>query len=126
MTVPFGDPLRQYNAMQPEIDAAASNFFRSGSYMLGLHVQAFEREWARAVGGAHGVGVGNGTDALLLALRAAGVGPGDEVITVPNAAGYTAFALRIIGACPVYADVDPQRWTLDPADVVHRITPRTK
>ncbi len=112
--------------MQPEIDAAASNFFRSGSYMLGLHVQAFEREWARAVGGAHGVGVGNGTDALLLALRAAGVGPGDEVITVPNAAGYTAFALRIIGACPVYADVDPQRWTLDPADVVRRITPRTK
>ncbi len=126
MLVPFGDPLRQYNAIQSEIDAAASNFFHSGSYMLGPQVHAFEREWAAAIGGAHGVGVGNGTDALLLALRAAGIGLGDEVITPPNAAGYTAFALRTIGACPVYADVDPDRWTLDPVDVARRITPRTK
>lgn len=126
MSVPFGDLRRQYASLQPELDAAALDVLRSGSYMLGRHVQAFEAAWAAAAGGAHGIGVANGTDALHLALRAAGVEAGDEVITVPNAAGYTAFALHLIGAQPVYADVDPQRWTLDPASVARCITPRTR
>lgn len=126
MPIPFGDLARQYAALQAELEAAALRVLRSGWYILGPEVRAFEEEWASAVGVQYAVGVANGTDALQLALRAAGVGAGDEVITAPNAAGYTAFALRLIGAQPVYADVDPERWTLDPADVAHKITPRTK
>ena len=80
-------------------------------------MRAFEAEWAAFSGAAHSLGVASGTDALQLALRAVGVAAGDEVITVPNAAGYTGFAVRLIGARPVYADVDEQTWTMDPASV---------
>ncbi len=124
--IPFGDLARQYAAIQPELDAAALGVLQSGWYILGPRVREFEAAWAAACGVAHGVGVATGTDALLLALRAAGIVAGDEVITAPNAAGYTAFALRQIGARPVYADIDPDRWTLDPAAVARAVTPRTK
>ena len=126
MNIPFGDLARQYKTLQTELDTVALDVLRSGYYVLGPQVRAFELEWAAAIGAGYSIGVGNGTDALVLALRAAGVSAGDEVITAPNAAGYTAFALREIGACPVYADVDPERWTLDPVDVARRITSRTK
>ncbi len=87
---------------------------------------AFEEEWAAFCGAPHCIGVANGSDALHIALRAVGVEAGDEVITVPNAAGYTAFAVRLIGARPVYADVDPATWTMDPRTVEALITPRTR
>src|SRR5215217_6252657 len=85
---------------------AADRVFRSGRYVLGTEVESFEREFARYCGTAHAVGVGNGTDALELALRAVGVSAGDRVVTAANAGYYASAALRAIGAAPVYADVD--------------------
>ncbi len=126
MHIPFGDLGRQFAAHQAELEAAALRVLRSGWYVLGPEVRAFEAEWAEFCGVAHCAGVASGTDALHLALRAVGVQAGDEVITVPNAAGYTAFALRLIGARPVYADVDEQTWTMDPASAACLITKRTR
>ena len=125
MDVPFGDLARQTAALQPALDEAALRVVRSGWYILGDECRRFEAAWGDAVG-SQAVGVANGTDALHLALRAAGITAGDEVITAPNAAGYTAIALQLIGARAVYADVDAVRWTLDPQSVARCITPRTK
>jgi len=126
MRIPFGDLGRQFTAHQPELEVAALRVLRSGWYVLGAEVKAFEAEWAAFCGVSHAIGVANGTDALQLGLRAVGVGADDEVITVPNAAGYTAFACRLIGARPVYADVDPDTWTIDHASVESLITERTR
>jgi dTDP-3-amino-3,4,6-trideoxy-alpha-D-glucose transaminase len=98
----------------------------SGWYVLGPEVAAFEAEFAAACGAAHAVGVGNGTDALALVLRALGIGPGDEVITTPLSAAYTALAVMMAGARPVFADVDPNRLTIDPAAIEQAIGPRTR
>ncbi|GAC1535165.1 MAG: DegT/DnrJ/EryC1/StrS family aminotransferase [Herpetosiphon sp.] len=126
MRVPFGDLSRQTMALQAEIEAAVLEVVRSGWYVLGPQVRQFEHAWAAATGTAHAVALGNGTDALHLALRAAGIEAGDEVITAPNAGGYTSFALRLIGARPIFADIEAERPTIDPADVERRIGPRTK
>jgi dTDP-3-amino-3,4,6-trideoxy-alpha-D-glucose transaminase len=96
-----------------------------GWFVLGPEVEAFEHEFAAASGAAHSVGVGNGTDAIALILRALGVGPGDEVITTPLSAAYTAMAIVMAGARPVFADIDPARLTLDPAAAEAAITSRT-
>jgi dTDP-4-amino-4,6-dideoxygalactose transaminase len=98
----------------------------SGWYILGPEVAAFESEFAAASGAAHAIGVGNGTDAIALVLRALGIGAGDEVITTPLSAAYTALAIMMVGARPVFADIDPQRITLDPACVERAITARTR
>lgn len=97
-----------------------------GWYVLGPELEAFEREFAAATGAAHAVGVGTGTDALAIALRALGIGPGDEVITAPLSAAYTALAIMMVGARPVFADIDPERLTLDPAATAAAVTPRTR
>jgi dTDP-4-amino-4,6-dideoxygalactose transaminase len=97
-----------------------------GWFVLGPELEAFEREFADACGAAHAVGVGTGTDALALALRAAGIGPGDEVITPPLSAAYTALAIMMVGARPVFADIDPDRLTLDPRATEAAVTPRTR
>ncbi len=94
-------------------------------FVLGPEVEAFEREFALACGAAHAVGVGSGTDALALILRALGIGAGDEVITTPLSAAYTAIAIVMAGARPVFADIDPERMTLDPAAAERAITDRT-
>ena len=94
--------------------------------MLGPEVEAFEAEFAAASGAAHAVGVGNGTDALALILRALGIGPGDEVITTPLSAAYTALAVLMAGARPVFADIDPERLTLDADAIAAAVTPRTR
>ena len=94
-------------------------------FVLGPEVEAFEREFAAASGGSHAVGVGNGTDALALILRALGIGAGDEVVTTPLSAAYTAIAIAMTGARPVFADIDPDRLTLDPAAAERAITSRT-
>ena len=126
MRVPFGDLGPQFATQQEALEAAALRVLRSGSYVLGREVQAFETEWARFCEAEHCVGVASGTDALHIALRAVGVGAGDEVITVPNAAGYTAFATRLVGARPVYVDVDEHTWTMDAGAVERAITERTR
>ena len=94
-------------------------------FVLGPEVDAFEDEFAAASGAPHAVGVGNGTDALTLILRALGIGAGDEVITTPLSAAYTAIAIVMAGATPVFADIDPERMTLDPSSVAGAMTSRT-
>ena len=97
-----------------------------GWFVLGPEVEAFESEFAAASGAAHAVGVGTGTDAIALILRAIGIGPGDEVITTPLSAAYTALAVMMTGARPVFADIDPSRLTIDPEQVARAIGPRTR
>jgi dTDP-4-amino-4,6-dideoxygalactose transaminase len=124
--IPFGDLQRTYRRLAPEIDAAVAEVMASGWFILGRQVEAFETELATAFGTRHAVGVGNGTDAIALALRAVGVGPGDEVVTSPHSAAFTALAISQIGAVPVFADIDPRRYTLDPDRLEAAITPRTR
>jgi dTDP-4-amino-4,6-dideoxygalactose transaminase len=124
--VPFGDSIRQYHALQHELDAAAARVLQSGWYILGPEVQAFEAEFARFCGAAHCVSVGNGTEALHLALRALGLQPGDEVVTVANAGVPGAIAIRQAGLTPRFADVDERTHNLAPASLEAGITPRTK
>lgn len=123
--IPLGDLRREYNSLRSEVDQAIERVLRRGWFILGEEGEAFEAEWAAYCGVDHAVGVGNGTDALHLALRAAGIGPGDEVIVPALTAVFTALAVSMTGATPVFADVDPERCTLDPAAFEAAITPRT-
>ncbi len=107
------------------VRAAIDRVIDRGWFVLGPEVAAFEEEFAAACGAEFAIGVGNGTDALALALRALGIGPGDEVITSPLSAAFSALAIMMAGAQPVFADIDPQRLTLDPAAAEAAITPRT-
>jgi dTDP-4-amino-4,6-dideoxygalactose transaminase len=109
----------------PGVDAAIRRVIDSGWYVLGPEVEAFERDFAAACGAGMSVGVGTGTDAIAIALRALGIGAGDEVITTPLSAAYTALACMMVGARPVFADLDPQRLTIDPAAIEAAITPKT-
>ncbi len=97
-----------------------------GWFVLGPEVEAFEQEFAAASGAAHAIGVGTGTDALALILRALGIGAGDEVITTPLSAAYSALAVMMAGARPVFADIDPARLTIDPARIEQAVGPRTR
>ena len=108
------------------VRAAIDRVLHSGWFILGPEVEAFEREFAAAAGAAHAVGVGTGTDAIALALRALGIGPGDEVITTPLSAAYTALAIVMAGAQPVFADIDASRLTIDPKAIEAAITTRTR
>ena len=107
------------------VDAAIRRVVDRGWFVLGPEVEAFERAFADASGAACSVGVGTGTDALVLILRALGIGRGDEVITTPVSAAYTALAVMAVGARPVFADIDPDRLTIDPAAVEPLIGPAT-
>jgi dTDP-4-amino-4,6-dideoxygalactose transaminase len=124
--VPFLDLRAQYRAIQPEVDAAIAGVFASGRFILGEQVAAFEREFALYCGAQHGIGVGSGTEAIHLALLACGVGPGDEVITVPNTAVATVAAIEQTGAQPVFVDVDWQTRNLDAGRLEAAITLRTR
>ena len=124
--IPFLDLRAQYLAIQPEIDAAIAAVFAAGRFILGEQVAAFEQEFAAYCGARHGVGVGSGTEAIHLALLACGIGPGDEVITVPNTAVATVAAIEQSGACPVFVDVDFAARTLDPHKLEAALTPRTR
>jgi dTDP-4-amino-4,6-dideoxygalactose transaminase len=108
-----------------DVDLAIRRVVARGWFVLGPEVEAFESEFAAACGAAFSVGVGTGTDALALTLRALGIGPGDEVITTPLSAAYTALAIMMAGARPVFADIDPDRLTLDPRAAEAAITPQT-
>jgi dTDP-3-amino-3,4,6-trideoxy-alpha-D-glucose transaminase len=107
------------------IDAAIARVLDRGWFILGPELQAFEAELAAASGTVEAVGVGTGTDALSLILRGLGIGPGDEVITTPLSAAYTALAIMATEARPVFADIDPVRLTIDPRAIESAITPRT-
>jgi dTDP-4-amino-4,6-dideoxygalactose transaminase len=107
------------------VDEAIRRVVDRGWFVLGPEVEAFERAFADASGAAHSVGVGTGTDALVLILKALGIGRGDEVITTPVSAAYTALAVMAVGARPVFADIDPERLTIDPAAVEPLVGPAT-
>ena len=109
----------------PAIREAIERVITRGWFILGPELEAFEAEFAAASGARFAVGVGTGTDAIALALRAAGVKPGDEVITAPLSAAFSALAVQMAGATPVFADIDADRLTLDPAATEAAITPRT-
>ena len=126
MKVPLADPVKQYHAMQAEVDAAIRDVMESGAFILGPHVEQLEREVAEYSGARHAVGVNSGTDALLLSLVALGIGPGDEVITSPFTFVATAEAIVLVGATPVFADIDPATFNLCPERVAAAITPRTR
>jgi dTDP-4-amino-4,6-dideoxygalactose transaminase len=111
------DPLAGYAAAKGEIDAAVARVLGSGTYILGAEVAAFEAEFAAWLGAPHVTSCANGTDALALALRALGIGPGDAVATVSHTAVATVAAIEMAGAAPVLLDVDPRRYTLDPAEL---------
>jgi dTDP-4-amino-4,6-dideoxygalactose transaminase len=108
------------------VRAAIERVLASGWFILGPEVAAFEAEFAAASGTSHAVGVANGTDAIALILRALGIQAGDEVITTPVSAAYTALAIMATGARPVFADVDPVRLTIDPAAIEAAVTSRTR
>jgi len=124
VTVPF-------NALKPgndaaDVRAAIDRVIASGWFVLGPEVEAFEREFAAASQVPHAVGVNTGTDAIALIFRGLGIGPGDEVITSPVSAAYSALAIMMAGARPVFADIDAERLTLDPRAAEAAITPRTR
>lgn len=124
--IPFLDLKAQYRQLKPEIDAAVGRVLDSAHFVLGPDVVSFEERFAAYCNVEHCAAVNSGTSALHLALCAAGVGPGDEVITVSMTFVATTAAILYCGAKPVFVDVDPLTWTLDPELIETAITPRTK
>lgn len=116
----------QYDELKAETDAAVLRVLSGGRFILGDEVSAFEEEFSRYLGVARGVGVASGTDALVLTMMALGVGPGDEVLTTPSTFIATADAIARCGAIPVFADIDPATFNLDPSSVEERLTKRTR
>ena len=126
MAVPFVDLKAQYLSIKSEVDAAIQGVLNSCQFTLGQEVAAFEEEFAAYSASKFGLGVNTGTSALHLSLLAAGIGPGDEVITVPFTFVATASAIHYTGAKPVFVDVDPETLTMDPEKIAAAITPKTK
>jgi dTDP-4-amino-4,6-dideoxygalactose transaminase len=124
--IPAEDLTRQYDEITGEIGAALARVLPSGKYTLGPELAAFEQEFARYCGTTSAIGVSSGTDALHLALAACGIGAGDEVITVPNTYIATVFAITYVGATPVFVDVQPDTYNLDPELLETAITDRTR
>jgi len=124
--VPFGDMKAHVAGMRAEIDAAVARVLDSGWFILGPEGDAFEAELAAAVGAADAVGVANGTEAIQLALEGLGLAPGDEVVTSPLTAAFTALGVLRAGARPVFADLDPATLNVSPEAVERAITPRTR
>jgi len=125
MKIPFGNLKRQYEQLRDRTDTATREVYESGWFILGQQVQGFEANFAQYCGAKYAVGVGSGTEALHLALIACGVQPGDEVITVSNTCVPTLSAVSFAGAVPVFVDIDEKTFTINPALIEERITPKT-
>lgn len=124
--IPILELKTQYAEIREEVERAVCQVLARTQYILGPEVAAFEEEFARWNGVEHGVGVASGTDALVLALRAFGIGQGDEVIVPPFTFMATAGAVSMVGATPVFCDIEPVTFNLDPARIEACITPRTR
>ncbi len=126
MAVPVANPKAQYLALKDEINAAVQEVFDSCQFILGPNVTKLEEEVASYCGAKYGIAVNSGTDAIVIALAACGVGPGDEVITTPYTFVATTEAIMIVGAKPVYVDIDPGTFNLNPGLIEQAITPKTR
>ena len=115
--IPYADPKAQYLSLKDSIDGAIADVLKGGSYVLGTEVTNFERQFSDYNGTSHAVGVGSGTEALHIALRAFGIGPGDEVITVAHTAVATAAAILLSGARPIFLDIEPEFLTIDSSEM---------
>jgi len=124
--VPFNDLKPKVAAHRASIDRAVARVLDRGWFILGPEVDAFEKELAAAMGAGEAVSVANGTDALILALEVKGIGPGDEVITSPMSAAFSALAISRLGATPIFGDIDPLTLNLDPKTIEPRITKKTR
>jgi len=122
----FVDLKAQYKRIKESVDARIHAVLEHGQYILGPEVTALEAELAGRTGSRHCISCASGTDALLIALMALGIGPGDEVITSPFTFIATVEMIALLGATPVFVDIDPQTWNLDPSKVASVITPRTR
>src|SRR5277367_5714183 len=112
--IPQADPRAGFLALRTRIDIAITQVIESGTYILGSEVNGFEQEFSAFVGVRHGIGVANGTDAIILALKGIGVGPNDYVVTVPHTAVASVAAIELAGAKPLLVDIDPSTYTMDP------------
>jgi dTDP-4-amino-4,6-dideoxygalactose transaminase len=126
MTVPFVDLRAQYQSIKPEVDAAIAEVLNKTAFVGGSFVKQFEDAFAGYCGVTQCVGVANGTDALFIALKALGIGPGDEVITVANSFVATSEAIKMAGAQVVFVDCNPKTYNIDVTQIEAKITPRTK
>ncbi|BAF70423.1 DegT/DnrJ/EryC1/StrS family aminotransferase [Nitratiruptor sp. SB155-2] len=126
MKIDFIDLKTQYRKYQNEIDQAVANVMASAQFIGGPEVSALEKELAQYTGSAHAIGCSSGTDALLLALMAIDVKPGDEVITTPFTFIATAEVIAFLGAIPVFVDIDEKTYNIDPTKIEEKITPKTK
>lgn len=124
--IPLTDIGHQSQGLEAQLQQAVNRVMASGRYVLGAETEAFESAVASFLGADHGIGVNSGTDALVLSLKGLGIGPGDEVITSPLTYFATAEAISLAGATPVFADIDPVTYNLDPEQAAERITPRTR
>jgi len=126
MKIPILDLTAQYKSIKSEIDAAVMKVVENQHFILGPEVEALEKEVAAYCGTKYAVGVASGTDALILALKALGIGPGDEVITTPFTFFATAESISIVGAKPIFVDVDPKTYCINPELIEDKITKKTK
>jgi dTDP-4-amino-4,6-dideoxygalactose transaminase len=124
--VPFADLGAQYQSIKGEIDAAIASVIAETAFVRGRFVADFEQAFAGTQGIPHFVGTANGTDALFVALKTLGIGPGDEVITAANSWIASSECITLCGATPVFADVDPDTYNVNPEDVANRVTARTR
>ena len=125
-SIPFVDLKAQYHSIKEEIDAAIAGVLNETAFIGGARVKSFEAAFAQYCGVDHCVGVANGTDALFIALKTLGVGPGDEVITVANTFVATSEAIKMAGAQVVFVDCNPETYNIDVSQIEAKITPRTK
>lgn len=126
MNVPFLDLKAQYHAIKAEIDQAVQQVMDDAAFAGGPYVEKFEKQWAQFCHCKEAVGVGSGTEAIWMALLAADIGPGDEVITVPHTFIATAEAITYCGATPVFVDIEERTYNMDPSLIEDVITPKTK
>lgn len=124
--IPILDLSPEIDELWEELNEAVQRVMRSGRFIMGPEVRQLEEEAAAYLGAEHAVGVNSGTDALVIGLRALGIGPGDEVITTPFTFFATAESISMVGAEPVFVDVHPESFNLDPSKIEAAITPRTK
>ena len=124
MNISFVDLKAQYHSIKEEIDTAIQNVINDTAFIKGKYVQSFEDEYAEAYGVKHGISCANGTDAIYIALKALGIVPGDEVITVANSWISTSETITQAGARVVFVDIDPDYYTIDTAKIEEKITDR--